>query len=405
MIKSNYRIQSSKIIQFIFCVLTIYLFISCNGKNKSYEENNDQPLTIDSLLALRYQQFLKYQVDSTAFPRSYNPKNKTIKKVPSSNWTSGFYAGALWQIFELTGEETFKKKAEEWTAFIEKEKFNDRTHDMGFKVFCSFGNGLKHNNDNDYKDIIVKSAQTLSTRFDEKIGSIRSWDFGKEKWQFPVIIDNMMNLELLFEATKISKDSSFHKLAVIHANTTLKNHFRPDHSTWHVLDYDTISGDVRMRVTHQGINDDSAWARGQAWAINGFTMAYRYTRDPKYLEQAKATANFFINHKNLPEDGIPYWDFDDPAIPNSPRDVSAAAITASALVELYEYTQDQTYLNYSKKVLNSLRSTNYILPKEMKIPFILDHSSGDYSQKSEMDEPIIYGDYYFLQTALRLKDL
>ncbi|WP_299430060.1 glycoside hydrolase family 88 protein [uncultured Maribacter sp.] len=389
-------------VSFIFIILG-FTCVSCISKDKNKVVDSKE--TIEALLQARYNKFLNYKVDSTAFARSYNPKTTTIKKVPSENWTSGFFAGSFWQIYMLTGNEGFKDKAEEWTAYIEKEKHNDRTHDMGFKVFCSFGNGLKVEDNQNYKDIIIKSAKTLSTRFNDKVGSIRSWDFNADIWQFPVIIDNMMNLELLFEATKISGDSTFHKIAVKHANTTMKNHFREDHSTWHVLDYDTNSGQVRGRVTHQGINDNSAWARGQGWAINGFTTVYRYTKDKKYLDRAVKTANFFINHKDLPKDGIPYWDFSHPDIPNVSRDVSAATVVASALVELYQYTKNEAYLNYSKKVVNSLKSSNYILPKDINIPFILDHSFGDWSKRHEMDEPIVYGDYYFLQTLLRLKAL
>jgi rhamnogalacturonyl hydrolase YesR len=382
--------------------LVLIIASSCKNETKSIDKNSE---SIEEQLQKRYSRLLTYKLDSLAFPRSYSHEKSEIKKVPSKDWTSGFFAGNLWQIYELTGDETYKDQAKKWTAFIEKEKFNDRTHDMGFKVYCSFGNGLRHYNNQAYKAIIVKSAQTLSTRFNEDIGSIRSWDFNKDKWQFPVIIDNMMNLELLFEATKISGDSAYHKLAIKHANTTLKNHFRPDHSTWHVLDYDTITHQPRLRVTHQGIADNSAWARGQGWAINGFTMMYRYTKDPRYLAQAEATANYFINHNNMPEDGIPYWDFDNPDIPNVSRDVSAAAIVASGLVELYGYTKNQSYIDYSKKVIKSLETTNYILPSDFEAPFILDHSFGDWSKRSEMDEPIVYGDYYYLQTKLRLKNL
>ncbi|WP_298551480.1 glycoside hydrolase family 88 protein [uncultured Algibacter sp.] len=389
-------------VSFLFIILG-FTCVSCKSEDKNKVVDSKE--TIEALLQARYNKFLNYKVDSTAFARSYNPKTTIIKKVPSENWTSGFFAGNFWQIYMLTGNEAYKNKAKEWTAFIEKEKYNDKTHDMGFKVFCSFDNGLKVEDNQEYKDVIVHSAQTLSTRYNPHIGSIRSWDFNRDKWQFPVIIDNMMNLELLFEATKISGDSTFHKIAVNHANTTMKNHFREDHSTWHVLDYDTISGQVRGRVTHQGIHDNSAWARGQGWAINGFTTVYRYTKDKKYLNRAVKTANFFINHKDLPEDGIPYWDFSHSDIPNIPRDVSAATVVASGLVELYQYTKNEAYLNYSKKVVNSLKSSNYILPKDLNIPFILDHSFGDWSKRHEMDEPIVYGDYYFLQTLLRLKDL
>ena len=389
-------------------VILLSIFTSCKTETenpKKSEKELDTSYNVDSALENRYQKLLSYKVDSLSFPRSYNPNDAIILGVPSKNWTSGFYAGNLWQIYEITGKPEYKALAKKWTAFIEKEKFNNRTHDMGFKVFNSFGQGLKHEDNQEYKDIIIKSAQTLSTRFNNTVGSIRSWDFNKERWDFPVIIDNMMNLELLFEATRISKDSSFHNLAIQHANTTLKNHFRPNNSTWHVLDYNPENGAVRMRVTHQGINDDSSWARGQGWAIYGFTMAYRYTKDEKYLNQAKATASFFLNHKNLPEDGIPYWDFDAPNIPNEPRDVSAGAIVASALIELYGYTKDETYLDYSKKFLKNVQTTNYILPTNLDVPFILDHSSGDWSKRSEMDEPIVYGDYYFLEALLRLKKL
>ena len=389
-------------------VILLSIFTSCKTETenpKKSEKELDTSYNVDSALENRYQKLLSYKVDSLSFPRSYNPNDAIILGVPSKNWTSGFYAGNLWQIYEITGKPEYKALAKKWTAFIEKEKFNNRTHDMGFKVFNSFGQGLKHEDNQEYKDIIIKSAQTLSTRFNNTVGSIRSWDFNKERWDFPVIIDNMMNLELLFDATRISKDSSFHNLAIQHANTTLKNHFRPNNSTWHVLDYNPDNGTVRMRVTHQGINDDSSWARGQGWAIYGFTMAYRYTKDEKYLNQAKATASFFLNHKNLPEDGIPYWDFDAPNIPNEPRDVSAGAIVASALIELYGYTKDETYLDYSKKFLKNVQTTNYILPTNLDVPFILDHSSGDWSKRSEMDEPIVYGDYYFLEALLRLKKL
>ena len=390
------------LLSFVFIGFVI-LLMSCKPNNNKVPEKEKK--SIDNLLTERYQNLLHYPIDSLAFPRSYNPTVKTIKKVPSKDWTSGFYAGNLWQIYALTKNTAYKTAAKKWTRFIEKEKLNDKTHDMGFKVYNSFGQGLKYDNNKNYEEIIIKSAQTLSSRFNKKIGSIRSWDFNKHKWKFPVIIDNMMNLELLFEATKISKDSSFHKIAIQHANTTLKNHFRPNNSTWHVLDYNPETTNVRMKVTHQGIHDNSSWARGQGWAIYGFTMAYRYTKDIKYLQQAQATAAFFLNHKNLPEDGIPYWDFDAPNIPNEPRDVSAGAIVASALVELYSYTNNKKHIDYSKKVIHSLKSKNYILDASTKVPFILDHSSGDWSKRAEMDEPIVYGDYYFLETLLRLKKL
>jgi hypothetical protein len=392
--------------KFKFSVLLIgftALFICC--KSNSSQSEKEKNTSIDPLLSVRYSKFLKYPPDSLSFPRSYNLKKSSINKVPSKDWTSGFYAGNLWQLFEITNNKKYKELAETWTSFIEKEKYNNKTHDMGFKVFSSFGKGLKHTKSKEYEAIILKSSETLITRYNDTVKSIRSWDFNKERWKFPVIIDNMMNLEMLFEATKISGDSTFHKIAINHANTTLKNHFREDNSTFHVVDYNPSSGKVRMKVTHQGYSDNSVWARGQAWAIYGYTMAYRYTKNKNYLKQAEATANFYLKHKNLPEDGVPYWDFKAPNIPNESRDVSASAIIASALVELFEFTKNEDYLNYSKKLINSLKSKKYILSETVNAPFILNHSFGDWSKRSEMDEPIVYADYFFLETLIRLKEI
>jgi hypothetical protein len=361
-------------------------------------------ISIDSLLQNRYEKLLEYPVDSLSIPRSYNPITKEIKVVESKDWTSGFYPGNLWQLYKLTGKEAFKNKAVEWTAFIEKEKYNGGTHDMGFKIYSSFGEGFEITKNEHYKDVIVESANTLITRFKENVGSLRSWDFNADIWEFPVIIDNMMNLELLFEATRISGDSIYHNIAVKHANTTLKNHFREDNSSYHVVVYDTVSGGVKSKVTHQGFNDNSAWARGQSWGIYGFTMCYRYTQDPKYLEQAKQSAAFYLQHAKLPEDGIPYWDFHDPKIPNAVKDVSAASIVASALVELSMYTNNDAYLDYSNKVLNSLKSEEYIIPIDIEAPFILKHSTGNWPKNDEMDGPIVYGDFYFLELMLRIKE-
>ena len=379
------------------------LFGACKSLNHSKAQTNQSNLT--NLLEKRYQTLLEYPIDSVSFPRSMDLKTGVIKKVPSKDWTSGFFVGNLWQLYTLTGDKRYKERAALWNKYIEKEKFNNKTHDMGFKVFCSFGKGLEVEENKKYKEIIVKSAQTLSTRFNKTVGSIRSWDFNKDIWEFPVIMDNMMNLELLFEASKISGDNKYKNIAIQHANTTLKNHFRKDDSCYHVLVYDTIAGKVKNKITYQGFNDDSSWARGQSWAVYGFTMSYRYTHDKAYLNRAEATAQFFINHKNMPEDGIPYWDFNDTSIPNAPRDVSAATVMASALIELYTITKNEAYLNYSNKVINTLSSEKYILGESVNGPFIFDHSTGNWPKKDEMDQPIIYADYYFLETLLRKKSL
>lgn len=384
---------------FYFLVLMSFFVFGCKNKQSNVKVDSKNTITYQERLS----KLLNYPVDSLSFPRSATSDGLT-KKVTSKDWTSGFFPGSLWYTYQLTNDEKYLEKAKDWTVLIEQEKNNNCTHDMGFKVFCSFGNGYKVIKDTIYKKIIIKSAQTLATRYNAKIQAIKSWDFGKDKWIFPVIIDNMMNLELLFEAAKYSKDSTYKYIAYQHAKTTLKNHFRPDNSTFHVVDYDTTSGNARNKLTHQGFADTSSWARGQAWAVYGCTMVYRYTKDVLFLSQAKKTANFFINHSNLPNDGIPYWDFNAPKIPNELRDASAAAIMASALIELNRYTKKDEYIDYANKVITSLSSPNYIIQNETDIPFILYHSTGNWPKNDEINGPINYADYYYLEALVRKKN-
>jgi hypothetical protein len=328
-------------------------------------------------------------------------ENGNLKLVPAKDWTSGFFAGELWMLYAFTHKPEWKAKAAEFTAREEKEKFNGGTHDMGFKIYCSYGSGYQLTKDAAYKDVIIQSAKTLSTRFNPKVGCIRSWDHHKEQWGYPVIIDNMMNLELLFAATRLTGDSSYYKIAVSHANTTMKNHFRPDYSSYHVVDYDTVTGKVVKRNTHQGYADESAWARGQGWALYGYTMCYRETKNVAYLHQAENVAKFILHHPNLPADKIPYWDFNAPGIPNEPRDASAAGVIASGLFELAKYSQNKKeYLTVANTMLENL-TKNYRSPVGENKGFILLHSTGSKPQNSEVDVPINYGDYYYLEALLR----
>lgn len=326
-----------------------------------------------------------------------------LKLVPSKDWTSGFFPGELWYLYELTGKDKWKMEARAFTNPIEQEKFNGKTHDMGFKVYCSFGNAYRIEKEEKDKEVLIQAAKTLITRFNPKVGAIRSWDHNKDKWDFPVIIDNMLNLELLFEATKITGDSTYHNIAVSHANTTLKNHFRPDNSCFHVIGYNPETGEVEKKNTHQGYSHDSAWARGQGWAIYGYTMCYRYTKDKRYLEQAEKVATFLFTNKNMPKDLIPYWDFDAPEIPNEPRDVSAATVIASALYELSSYSENGK--DYYKKADTMMKNIckEYTSKKGTNFGFILDHSTGSKPHNSEIDVPIIYADYYYLEALLRQK--
>jgi unsaturated chondroitin disaccharide hydrolase len=309
----------------------------------------------------------------------------------------------LWMLYEFTGKPEWKSIAEETTAPMEREKLNGGTHDMGFKMYCSYGTGYRITKDENYKNILIQSAKTLSTRFNPKVGCIRSWDHHKEQWGFPVIIDNMMNLELLFAATRFTGDSSFYKIAVSHANTTMANHFRSDNSSYHVVDYDTATGKVVKKNTHQGFADESAWSRGQAWGLYGYTMCYRETRNPLYLRQAEKIAAYFLHHPNLREEKVPYWDFNAPNIPDEPRDASAAAVMASGLFELSKYSKNKKeYLKTANTILESL--TNYYRSAiGTNEGFILVHSTGSKPSNSEVDVPLNYADYYYLEALLRSK--
>ena len=339
-----------------------------------------------------------------------NPRNSepdgTLNLVPSKDWTSGFFPGELWFLYEYTQNNFWKKKAQQHTDILEKEKMNGSTHDMGFKVYCSFGNGYRLTQDEHYKEVLLQSARTLATRFKPAAGIIRSWDHSTAKWVCPVIIDNMMNLELLFWATKESKDSTFYRIAVDHAKTTMKHHFRPDFSSYHVIDYDTITGQVLKKNTHQGFADESAWSRGQAWALYGYTMCYRKTRLPEFLEQAQNIEKYLFTHPNMPEDLIPYWDFDAPGIPDEPRDVSAATVIASALYELslYDPEKGERYRSNADKIIENL-TKHYRATLKKDNGFLLLHSTGTKPTNTEVDVPIVYADYYFIEALMRKNKL
>ncbi|MBS1566416.1 MAG: glycoside hydrolase family 88 protein [Bacteroidetes bacterium] len=328
-----------------------------------------------------------------------------LKLVSSKDWTSGFFPGELWFLYEYTGKPEWKADAEKYTANIEREKTNGGTHDMGFKVYCSFGTGYRITKNPYYREVIIESAKTLSKRFNPVAGVIKSWD-NRAKWKYPVIIDNMMNLELLFAATQMTGDSSFYRIAVSHANTTMKNHFRSDYSSYHVLDYDTVSGGVRQKTTHQGYADESAWSRGQAWGLYGYTMCYRFTKDKRYLEHAEKIAKFMTTHKNYPKDFVPYYDYDAPGIPNEPRDASAAAVMASALYELSQYSGKncKSYRGMANNIITSL-TNNYRSRIGEEKGFLLMHSTGSKPSNGEVDAPLSYADYYYLEALLRAKKI
>jgi rhamnogalacturonyl hydrolase YesR len=288
---------------------------------------------------------------------------------------------------------------------LEKEKLNTGTHDLGFMMYCSFGNANRIAPKPEYNEILLTSARSLTTRFDAKVGCIRSWN--SKNNDFLVIIDNMMNLELLFWATRTTGDSSFYKVAVTHANTTIKNHFRPDYSSYHVINYDATTGGIKQKKTAQGAADESAWSRGQAWGLYGFTATYRETKDKRYLEQAKHIADYILSNPNLPADKIPYWDFNAPGIPNVLRDASAASIIAAALLELSEYVDNKTaksYIGVTEAILNNLSNTTYKAAIGTNGGFIIQHGVGHFPAKTEVDTPLTYADYYFIEALIRYKN-
>jgi unsaturated chondroitin disaccharide hydrolase len=342
--------------------------------------------------------------DKKPLPRTF--EHGQLVTIPPHDWTSGFFPGSLWYLFEATGDAKWRAPAEKFTVLLEPEQFNTKTHDVGFMLYCSYGNGLRLTGNEAYKSILLNGAQSLSTRFNPTVGCIKSWDHGVGRYVFPVIVDNMMNLELMFWAARNGPAERYRDLSIRHADTTIQNHFRADNSSFHVVDYDPASGKVLQRITHQGTADDSAWARGQAWGLYGYTVMYRETKDPRYLAQAQKIAAFVMNHPRLPADKVPYWDFDDVKIPNAPRDASAAAIICCALLELRGYVDAGTaasYTTFAETQLRSLASPAYLAEPGTNGGFLLKHSTGNHPKKSEIDTPLNYADYYFLEALLRAR--
>lgn len=339
-------------------------------------------------------------------------KDGSLAMIHPHDWCSGFFPGSLWQVYAYTHHDFWRQSAISWTWPIEEAKWHKGTHDLGFMMYDSFGKAYELTGERSYKDVVLQSAKTLITRYSPKVKSIRSWDHNRDKWRYPVIIDNMMNLEMLFRATQLTGDSVYWRVAVNHANTTMKNHFRPDYSSYHVVDYDPETGEVRTKCTHQGNSDDSFWSRGQAWGLYGFAMCYRFTKDAAYLKQSENIADFFLNLPNMPEDGVPYWDMNMDAIknctpekvnPNVPRDASSAALIASGLYELCTYVSTEKGKQYraiADKITDNLNK-HYQAAPGTHYGFLLLHSTGHHPGGSEIDVPLNYADYFYLEALAR----
>lgn len=387
---------------FVLCVFCL----SCeSGKTVT---NNSTQAWVQTALEKGVQQY-KYLAKTTkegVLPRTY--LNGTLKTTSARNWVSGFYPGTLLYLYKATGDTVMYNEALKRIVQLTPMQFFTDHHDLGFMMFCSYGNLYKLDPKPAYKEILVNAARSLAKRYSPVVKSIRSWGKIEDKDEFLVIIDNMMNLELLMWAAKVTNDKTLSDIAIHHANTTLINHFRADNSSYHVVAYNPVNGSVVKKRTAQGAFDESAWARGQAWGLYGFTMMYRETGDKKYLKKANEIAEFIIAHKNLPADEIPYWDFNAPKIPEEPRDASTGSIVASALFELAGYVDSglaRKYISQGYKTISSLASPEYTASYKTNGGFILKHSVSNKNKNVDVDAPLTYADYYYIEALLRYKGL
>jgi hypothetical protein len=397
--------------EFVF-VLILFAWISNTilGQDKSNKNTlikNEMAMLINeqfSFAAKQYK-FLSKNVPSDVMPKTFDVKTNKVETRNTEWWCSGFYPGTLLYIYEFTKDDEIKTEIEKRLAILEKEKHFTGNHDIGFMMYCSFGNAYRLFGRPEDKETIKTSAASLATRYRPKAEVIQSWE-SDDKNTCTVIIDNMMNLELLNWVSDNGGDAKYKDISITHSNTTLKNHFRPDDSSYHVLEYNLITGDVIKKRTAQGASDSSAWSRGQAWGLYGYTMMYRFTKDKRYLQQAKKIAKFILNHPNLPEDKIPYWDFDAPTIPNALRDASSGSVIASGLLELAQYankTEKKEYVAIVEKIIKSLSSDKYRAKLGENGGFLLMHNVGSIPHNDEVDAPNTYADYYFLEALLRYK--
>lgn len=389
-----------KVKKLVLLIVLSLVVMSCN-RQETVEELADRVFKI----AVEQVKLMDSMLEEGECPRSLNPDGSLMKSTIWW-WCSGFYPGTAWLAYEYAQDEQVKDIALRHTVKLDSIRFRTNDHDVGFQLNCSYGNAFRLTGNKDFKAVLHDGAHSLATRLNPTIGCIRSWDYDGRPWDFPVIIDNMMNLELLLKVGQMYDEPELCEKAVSHADVTMKNHFREDGSSWHLVDYNPLTGNVNKKQTVQGYSDDSAWSRGQSWGLYGFTMMYQYTRDEKYLCHALKVADYLL--PRLPEDGVPYWDYDDPDIPDAPRDASAAAIMASALVSLSEFVEGERsdkYLSAAENIVRTLASEEYLSEEGSNCGFILKHGVGFLKAGSEVDVPLTYSDYYFLEAILKLLKL
>lgn len=394
----HYNSFFSKVSLFVLVVLQL------SSSKMLADENNGEQWFLNSIKTITYQLNKAASIYTPGKnPRSVNPDG-TVRVAPYRDWTTGFFPGSLWYAYELTNDNNLALQAKRFTLALDSVRYIKDTHDVGFMLYCSYGNAYRITGDKMYLPALKDGASNLASRFNPKVGAIRSWDF--YWWNYPVIIDNMMNLEYLYWAAKEFQQDAYKDVANAHALTTLKNHFRKDYSSYHVVDYSPTSGKVLAKRTHQGVTDESSWARGQGWAVYGYAMCYANTKNPKFLQHAEHIAKFIMNHPRMPKDKVPVWDFDVhnamDVEEKAPRDASAAAVIASALLELSTQAKDgDKYFRYAEDILKSLSSEEYLAKPGSNQYFILKHSVGAFLYNSEIDTPLNYADYYYLEALKR----
>jgi unsaturated chondroitin disaccharide hydrolase len=390
------------------CVICfMFLSVECAAQKKqNIARSKISSQWIDQNLqqATSQYKYLMTKVPDGVMPRSFT--KDSLRTCTSENWVAGFYPGTLVYLYENTKDRALYNETLKKIKLMDKEQLDSNTHDLGFMMYCSYGNLNRITPTHEYKKILVNAARSLASRFNPTVGCIRSWGKSNDTSMFKVIIDNMMNLELLFWAAKETGDHSLYDIAVTHANTTMKNHFRQDNSSYHVVVYNPQTGKVIKKQTAQGAADESAWARGQSWGLYGYTMMYRETKDKKYLDHAQRIAAFILNHPNLPADKVPYWDYIAPGIPDTYRDASSACVMASALIELAGYSNkelSEKYLTTVETILRTLSSPEYKAKVGENGGFILKHSVAHFPKNTEVDSPLPYADYYYVEAMLRYK--
>jgi len=390
------KISTAFVTMGIFCISTL-----------SAQFNADSQL---AYCAAQTSKTIKTLHGYVQIPRSIETAATDWHMVTYKDWCSGFWPGVLWYVYEFTNNKQVKTTAGGFShSLFPLADTSAIDHDLGFQMYCSIGNAYRLTGDVMYKRVLLKAADTLAKLFCPKVGTILSWPRNVPGVDWPLrhntIMDNMINLELLFWAAKHGGNKKLYDMAVSHATVTMNNQFRPDYTSFHVVIYDTATGKKVRGITHQGFSDGSMWARGQSWAIYGFTMVYRETKDKKFLHFAQKVADVYL--AKLPADMVPYWDFDAPDIPRAPKDASAAAITASALLELSTFVTDKTmarfYRRKGEQMLLSL-SSGFYQSSNNNNAFLL-HSTGHKPNGTEVDASMVYADYYYIEALLRLKKL